>query len=147
MKVEKQDTVSDAKTLLAFLLLEWQGVILVPKSALDIKRQAHAGLYTLPGGVVEKEETDLEAACRETWEETGVELDPMKDVIEDLGVFRVEMDDGYVFSIHLFRFKMDAEPSITLSKAHSNYLWMNLNLAQTIEGFVPEVQICLQSIE
>jgi 8-oxo-dGTP diphosphatase len=36
-----------------------------------------AGLYTLPGGVVELGETLAEAAVREVWEETGLDIEPL----------------------------------------------------------------------
>ena len=45
-----------------------------------IVRRAHppaAGLYTLPGGVVELGETLVEAATREVREETGLEIEPL----------------------------------------------------------------------
>jgi 8-oxo-dGTP diphosphatase len=45
-----------------------------------IVRRAHppaAGLYTLPGGVVELGETLVEAAVREVREETGLEIEPL----------------------------------------------------------------------
>ena len=147
MRVERQETVLDANIHLAFFLLKCEETILILQNASDIARQVHADLFGLPGGVVEEGETDLEAACREVWEETGVKLDATKDVIEDLGIFRIEMDNEYIFSTHLFRLKMDAKPSIILSKAHSFSLWMDLESAQTTTEFIPEIQICLQSIE
>lgn len=45
-----------------------------------IVRRAHppaAGLYTLPGGVVELGETLAEAAVREVREETGLDIEPL----------------------------------------------------------------------
>jgi 8-oxo-dGTP diphosphatase len=46
-----------------------------------IVRRAHppaAGLYTLPGGVVEPGETLAEAAVREVREETGLDIEPLE---------------------------------------------------------------------
>ena len=63
-----------------------------------IVRRAHplaAGLYTLPGGVVELGETLTEAAVREVREETGLEIEPLtlvghRQVITRDGDGRVE---------------------------------------------------------
>jgi 8-oxo-dGTP pyrophosphatase MutT (NUDIX family) len=71
-------------------------------SALLIKRPSsmkhHAGQIALPGGKLEENENALEAALRETWEETGIE----PGNIEILG----SLTDLYVqvskFMIHPF---------------------------------------------
>jgi ADP-ribose pyrophosphatase YjhB (NUDIX family) len=68
------------------------------KGRVLIVRRAHppgAGLYTLPGGVVELGESLVEAAVREVREETGLEIEPLmlagyREVITRDGNGRVE---------------------------------------------------------
>lgn len=42
---------------------------------------AHSGLWGFPKGMIEPRETERQAALRETYEETGIKLDP-----ENLGI-------------------------------------------------------------
>lgn len=58
------------------IVLDAQGRVL-------LVRQADGDLWTTPGGMIEPEETPADAAVRETWEETGLLVEPMRIV----GVF------------------------------------------------------------
>jgi 8-oxo-dGTP pyrophosphatase MutT (NUDIX family) len=72
----------------------------------------HAGQIALPGGRIEKGETALETALRETWEEIGISS---KD-IEILG----SLSELYVqvsrFQIHPFVGWLDNKPEFTICK-------------------------------
>jgi mutator protein MutT len=80
--------------------------------------------WSVPGGKVDKGETDVDAAIRETFEETGVRLNPKKVMfIEKSYVRFTEFDFTYTF----FRYILDSKekPEIILSKSeHTAYKWV-----------------------
>lgn len=41
-------------------------------------RHAEGQVWTIPGGAIEPKETPADAAVRETWEETGLYVDPLR---------------------------------------------------------------------
>jgi len=70
-------------------------------------------LWAMPGGAFEVGETPAEAACREAWEETGIEVEPLALV----GVYDSRLC-GTVSRAHLYQFVFlcrpydpDAQPS------------------------------------
>jgi 8-oxo-dGTP pyrophosphatase MutT (NUDIX family) len=52
-------------------------VILRPEGVL-LQRRSDNGLWGLPGGAVEPGESVREAIVREVWEETGLEIEPLR---------------------------------------------------------------------
>lgn len=62
--------------------------------------------YDLPKGLMDQEETPVDACCRETKEETGLSLDPAQ--LEDLGVFPYLSNKN----LHLFMWKTDELPDL-----------------------------------
>src|SRR5512146_2810265 len=51
-------------------------VVLNDRGEVLLHRRSDNGLWWLPGGAVDPGEEPANAACRETWEETGVEVVP-----------------------------------------------------------------------
>ena len=75
----------------------------------------------LPGGTVEKGETDVEAAVREVYEEIAVYVDQ-----DDMRLLK----DTTEYSKHntrytLFTTEITAKPTIVLSWEHASYEWVS----------------------
>lgn len=49
-----------------------------PDGGLLLVRQTDGGVWSLPGGVIEPGETPADAVVRETWEETGLLVEPVR---------------------------------------------------------------------
>ena len=84
--------------IVAGAILEWQGRILLCKRAI----KPRAGFWTYPGGFMENGESVVEAAARESWEETGAKSDDLqlhsvcalKRSNQVYMVYRGELKDG-----------------------------------------------------
>lgn len=70
------------------VVLDDQGRLLVVRRG----RAPARGAWSLPGGRVERGERSAEAAVRETWEETGLEV----EVVGFVGVHEVVTDDHHI---------------------------------------------------
>ena len=72
----------------------------------------HAGQIALPGGRIEKGETAIETALRETWEEIGI----TSDQIEILGSLSELFVQVSRFQIHPFVGWLDKKPEFVINK-------------------------------
>lgn len=81
-----------------------------------IKRPAHmkqhAGQIALPGGRIEKGETALETAFRETWEEIGITSDQI-EILGSLSEIYVQVSG---FQIHPFVGWLNKKPEFIINK-------------------------------
>jgi 8-oxo-dGTP pyrophosphatase MutT (NUDIX family) len=71
----------------------------------------HAGQIALPGGRIEKGETAIETALRETYEEIGILSEQIK-ILGSLSEFYVEVSQ---FQIHPFVAWLDEIPQLTIN--------------------------------
>jgi|GEM_PF-318773 len=102
-----------------------QAVILNEKGRiLLLKRNKPGGLFTLPGGTVEKEESVKQALQREIAEETGLEI----EIGNPLWIWQSDHIGksllGIVFTTND---KVDLNGKIVLSKEHDEYIWLNID--------------------
>ena len=85
-------------------------------NAILIKRPSHmkhhAGQIALPGGRIEKGETALETALRETWEEIGITGDQI-EILGSLSEIYVQVSR---FQIHPFVGWLDKKPGFVINK-------------------------------
>jgi 8-oxo-dGTP pyrophosphatase MutT (NUDIX family) len=72
----------------------------------------HAGQIALPGGRIEKGETALETAFRETWEEIGISSDQI-EILGSLSELYVQVSR---FQIHPFVGWLDKKPEFTINR-------------------------------
>ena len=72
----------------------------------------HAGQIALPGGRIEKGETALETALRETWEEIGITGDQI-EILGSLSEIYVQVSR---FQIHPFVGWLDKKPGFVINK-------------------------------
>lgn len=72
----------------------------------------HAGQIALPGGRIEKGETALETALRETWEEVGITSEQIK-ILGSLSTLYVQVSR---FQIHPFVGWLEKKPEFVINK-------------------------------
>ena len=74
-------------------------------------RDSYSGLWSMPGGGIERGEQPVDAAVRELVEETGIKVRP--DAVVLVGVF--ENFWGYrLDTVHVFETSLSAKPAISL---------------------------------
>ncbi len=116
--------------------IEYDNKILLLKRAPEKKG---GGTWGLPAGKVEPGESVLEAAKRELFEETGIEVAPYKLEFFKKTFFR---DTEKLYLFHLFHSKFDAPPiNIQLNHEHTEYRWLTPYEALTLTLFVSEGKI------
>jgi 8-oxo-dGTP diphosphatase len=122
------------------------GHVLVVRRA----RAPAAGLFTLPGGVVETGETLADAVMREVREETGIAIEPLalaghREVIVRAADGRIERH----FVILAFAARWTAgEPSVTDEIAEARWVRpAELKSLQTTEGLADIVAAAFERLE
>jgi 8-oxo-dGTP diphosphatase len=122
------------------------GHVLVVRRA----RAPAAGLFTLPGGVVECGETLVEAVVREAREETGIAIEPValaghREVVTRAADGRVERH----FVILAFAARwMAGEPSLSDELAEARWIRpAELKTLSTTEGLADIVAAAFERVE
>lgn len=105
----------------ATVYIEYKGQILL----LHTQNEKFQGnKWGIPGGKVEKNETPLQAAIRETKEETGFDLS--NQLIETLKTVYVEINEKNHFVYHRFRTALQGDPSkVKINfREHKGFTWV-----------------------
>ncbi|MDP6445605.1 MAG: NUDIX domain-containing protein [Pirellulaceae bacterium] len=71
---------SASPTRIAIAVVEWEGAFLVGRRS---DNQKLAGLHEFPGGKIEDGETPAEAAARECREESGLQVDVVRELLTE----------------------------------------------------------------
>ncbi len=109
----------DPQAEVAACYIECEGKLLLLQNAPD---DSEAGSWGVPAGKVESNETPLQGAMRELFEETGISIDSSQiQLIGSLYIRKPEID--YVY--HLFRIKVATRLEVQLSHEHQNYQWVS----------------------
>ncbi len=106
-----------------------------PEKVLLVKRCDTVGwcpsTWALVGGKVEAGETPQEAACREIFEEVGLDID------EFLGDFVVRTGGDHIE--YVFVTTVEGEPAIILSDEHTDYGWFTTDQIQSLDNKAPHL--------
>jgi 8-oxo-dGTP pyrophosphatase MutT (NUDIX family) len=112
LTVAKEDKNSLKRSSVLLLLFREKEEIFLCLIKRPLHMKLHAGQIALPGGRIEKDETELDTALRETFEEIGIS----PDQIEILG----KLSELYVsvsqFLIHPFVGWIDKRPVFTINQ-------------------------------
>lgn len=124
------------------------GCLIVRDGELLLLDHSKYGVWLPPGGHVEDRETPDEAAVRETFEETGfeVELQHSSGVVEeefidvprpfDVNLHRVE--EGHWHLDHLYLARIDDEEKATHAHEHGGLRWFILKELESREFDIPK---------
>ena len=108
-----------------YVVIKASGILIVHAGKILLVRRSdagdHPGTWCVPGGKIENAETALEAAIRETFEETGIEV-PAEALVEWT---RAIGEDEVDFTT--FVASVAEEQTVTLSDESSDYGWFALN--------------------
>ena len=91
------------------------GIIVSSPAGILMARATGSGKWDLPKGKIEEGETPLACALRETWEETGLDLSPYKEQMQDLGRMRYLPKKD----LHLFRLNLPEPLSLDDCACHT----------------------------
>lgn len=86
-------------------------IALMSDGKLCMGKRNDTGAFTQPGGHVEAGESPLDGVCRETQEETGIELDPSE--VKPLSKSTVTTDEGEEIEVHAFQADVDSKRTTT----------------------------------
>lgn len=121
-KVEVQETKPEnfnPLTEIAACYLDCDGKLLL---LLNASHDSEAGSWGVPAGKLESNETPLQGAVRELFEETSISADFSQiQSVGSLYIRKPEVD--YVY--HLFRVEVASRPEVRLSSEHQEYRWVS----------------------
>ena len=88
------------------------------------------GSWGVPAGKLEVHEKPLQAAKRELFEETGINIES-EDAFQSLGTLYIRKPElDYVY--HLFGIRLGVIPSLSLSDEHCSYVWVSKEEAEAL---------------
>lgn len=91
--------------------------------------KVEVGLWGIPGGKLERDETPVNGAKRELFEETGLDIS-LSDFLA-LGALYINKPD-IDYTYHLFSISLKALFSVRLSDEHLAYQWMTPSEAKNL---------------
>ncbi len=99
-------------------------------------------LWGIPAGKVEKDESDLQAAAREVFEETGIKLDT--ESLDYLGLLPIEYDT-FIVDFPIFVSSFQEKPNITLSpREHIDFQWITPGKALKFPNLMKDVDVIIE---
>lgn len=108
------------KTEVSGCYLEIGETILLLERAL---KALEGGTWGVPAGKIEPGESPKEAAIRELFEETGIQVQP--DRVHPVGTLYIRKQ-CWDYTYHMFAVCLEDRPIITLNAEHTNALWANM---------------------
>ncbi len=101
--------------------IEIEGKILLLEQG---PKEIDAGKWGVPAGKKEQHETPEEAAYRELFEETGIQITHASQ-FQKLGCLYIRKP-GIDYAFHLFQVKCEKRPFVCISSEHQSYQWADM---------------------
>ncbi|MGZ3634141.1 MAG: NUDIX domain-containing protein [Parachlamydiaceae bacterium] len=92
------------------------------------KENLQPGKWGVPAGKLEKDESPLNAAKRELFEETGIENVSQIQQVSALYIRKPGLD----YTFYQFKVDLNLVPEVRLSHEHQNYQWATINDMENI---------------
>jgi 8-oxo-dGTP pyrophosphatase MutT (NUDIX family) len=130
------------------LLPSATGAVFDGEGRMLLLRHANGGVWVTPGGAIEPDEAPAEAVVREVWEETGLEVEPVRLLGAYGGPeFRVRYENGDQVAFVIIAFecrvlggslRLDGEEALELRYVAADEL-ASLQLAPWARSVLPEL--------
>ena len=108
-----------------FLFLQRPEIVADSTLASGLRVKSQPGAWGVPAGKIEANETPLQGACRELFEETGIAIEPETQMRSLGALYICRPEVSYIY--HLFQIMLDSKPSVTLSHEHQAYVWVSMD--------------------
>lgn len=130
------------KVGVGIMILNNRGEVLLGKRIDDAKKASSdlhgEGAWTMPGGKLDFQETLIDGACREVFEEIGVRLDRNK--LKVLSITDEIVPDNHYVTIGFLCEDFEGEPKAMESEEITEWKWYNLdNLPENV--FLPSAKM------
>lgn len=120
---EEKNYLSQGAYTVVTSIVEYQGKILALQRA---RKDAQFGLWGIPGGKLDKNETTVAGLSRELWEETKIKSSFEDFCYLDKAISQNPCDKTYV--LYLYYLKLDALPNVEINTdEHLDYKWVTVD--------------------
>ena len=114
--------------------INYNGKFLVLQRA---RQDKQFGLWGVPGGKVDEEETPRASLSREIFEETGLSISQDAFVFLDKKLSENLCDGTYI--LYLYYIEISQEPSVQINKKeHLSYKWINLDAFESLDLLISQ---------
>lgn len=141
ISLEKPDNFNPRFDIVSNMIVKPDGTFLLLQRAIH---KPQGGTWGIPTGKVDPGEELIDAIIRETFEETGISMNPSDLKAHPVQYVRVE-NDGYDLTYYMYSSNVSQDTEIVREKAaHDNFVWadpkksLEMNLIHDMQPIIED---------